>query len=597
MMVPLRALAYFLEEPLISLWRSRLINALSIGTIAVSLFVLGAFLTVASNLNEVVDRWTRKVRVTFFLADALEPHIRDSLVNRLQEDPAVESVELVTREQALERFRTLFRDLRTLPDDLGENPFPASLEVALRSARQSPDEVRRLVREFEKAPGVQEVQYDLLWIQRLSTAARLVRGVGALLGGILVLAGVFTISNVIRLTVYARQDELDIMRLVGATRGYVKGPFVVEGMLQGGLGGLVSVGLLWLAFRVLASDALAASDLMGRAVVFLPRQLCVLIVAGGMLVGIVGSLVSLGRTRVSAASAAAPCRAGAQRGARYPPNRLLKLVGLALHEEAKLLPPQLPHLLPDALEVLRLEPVEVHGHVFLELAKLLGESRRSEVARHVGQVLHLVGEGGLRDDGPEVAGRVHHVPEAFGRSGVAGERDGRLLVLHDETGGRHDVGDVHRPEGEPVDGERLLGGDLDQLQHRCEIVGKAREVGPREVVEQVVPHGSHHFGDGVDAERESRRAEVVVDEERQRAGVVEVRMGDEDVLHLDLLLQGKRARHPAGVERHRIVDQERSHPVSGDVPSIAAEDLKLHRRPVAPSSSFYDVWRGGPRRR
>jgi len=122
--------------------------------------------------------------------------------------------------------------------------------------------------------------------------------VGALLGGILVLAGVFTISNVIRLTVYARQDELDIMRLVGATRGYVKGPFVVEGMLQGGLGGLVSVGLLWIAFRVLATDAMAASDLMGRAVVFMPRHLSLLLVAGGMIVGIAGSLVSLGRTRV-----------------------------------------------------------------------------------------------------------------------------------------------------------------------------------------------------------------------------------------------------------------------------------------------------------
>jgi cell division transport system permease protein len=253
---------------------------------------------VASNLNEVVDRWTQKVRVTFFLSDGLETHIRDSLVNRLREDPVVESVELVSREQALERFRTLFRDLRTLPDDLGENPFPASLEVALRPGKQSPAEVRRLVGDFEKAPGVHEVQYDLLWIERLSTAARLVRGVGALLGGILVLAGVFTISNVIRLTVYARQDELDIMRLVGATQGYVKGPFVVEGMLQGGLGGLVSVALLWLTFRVLATDALAASDLMGRAVVFLPRQLALLIVMGGMVVGIVGSLVSLGRTKV-----------------------------------------------------------------------------------------------------------------------------------------------------------------------------------------------------------------------------------------------------------------------------------------------------------
>ena len=297
-MAVLRALGYFFQEALVSLWRSRLINALSIGTMAVSLFVLGAFLTVASNLSEVVTRWTQKVQVTFYLTDSLEDRIRDSLFDQLHGDPAVESVVLVSRAQALDRFRRLFRDLRTLPDDLGSNPFPASLEVSLRAGHQSPEEVRRLVHAFEKAPGVEEVQYDLLWIERLSTAVRLVRGVGAFLGGILILAGIFTISNVIRLTVYARQDELDIMRLVGATRAYVTGPFVVEGMIQGGLGGLLSLGLLWMAFRMGARDALAASDLMGRAVVFLPAEVCVAIVAGGMLVGVVGSLISLGRTQV-----------------------------------------------------------------------------------------------------------------------------------------------------------------------------------------------------------------------------------------------------------------------------------------------------------
>lgn len=297
-MTILRALSYFFAEATTSLWRSRLMNALSVGTIAVSLFVLGAFLTLASNLNEVVARWSRKVQVTFYLTDGLEAPVRESLVGRLQDDPAVESVEVISRDQALERFRSLFRDLQTLPDDLGENPFPASVEATLRPGRESPEEVKRLVGAFEKAPGVEEVQYDLLWIQRLATAIRLVRGVGALLGGILVLAGVFTISNVIRLTVYARQDELDIMRLVGATRAYVKGPFVVEGLIQGGLGGLISVGLLWAAFRVLAKDALAASDLLGRAVVFLPLDVCVFIVAGGMAVGVVGSLLSLGRSRV-----------------------------------------------------------------------------------------------------------------------------------------------------------------------------------------------------------------------------------------------------------------------------------------------------------
>lgn len=294
----LRALAYFFDEALTSLWRSRLINALSVGTIAVSLFVLGAFLTLAANMSQVVERWSQKLQVTFYLEDGISDRIRDSLEERLRDDPAVLELASVSREQALARFKTLFPDLRTLPEDLGENPFPASIEVTLKSTHAGPAGVRRFVETYQKVPGVDEVQYDLLWIERLTTAVRLIRGVGGFLGGILVLAGIFTISNVIRLTVYTRQDELDIMRLVGATRATIRGPFVVEGMLQGGLGGLVSVGLLWVAFRVFIRDALAASDLLGRAVIFLPRDLSVAIVLGGMLVGVAGSLLSLGRSKV-----------------------------------------------------------------------------------------------------------------------------------------------------------------------------------------------------------------------------------------------------------------------------------------------------------
>jgi cell division transport system permease protein len=210
----------------------------------------------------------------------------------------VETLALVSRGEALERFRALFRDLRSLPEDLGENPFPASVEVSLKAGHQSPAEVQRLVSAFEGAPGVREAQYDLLWIDRLATGVRLVRGAGAFLGGILVLAGIFTISNVIRLTVYAREDELDIMRLVGATQAYVKGPFVAEGMIQGGLGGLLAVLLLWASFRVLREDLMAASDLLGRAPLTLPSDLVLVLVVGGMAVGVAGSLVSLRRVRV-----------------------------------------------------------------------------------------------------------------------------------------------------------------------------------------------------------------------------------------------------------------------------------------------------------
>jgi cell division transport system permease protein len=297
-MMVLRAVRYFVEEALTSLWRSRLITAFSVVTIAVSLFVLGAFLSLASNLAGVVSRWSDKVQVTFYLEDQLPELPRDSLEAALRGDPAVESVVYVPREEALRRFRALFREMRSLPEDLGENPFPAALEVTLHPARNSAADAQRLVQTFERAPGVEDVEYDLLWIQRLSTAVRLVRGAGAFLGAILVLAAVFTISNVMRLTMYAREDELDIMRLVGAAPAYVKGPFVLEGMIQGGLGGLLALGLLWTIFQMLSRDLLATSDLLGRTAIVLPPATAALVVVGGMLVGLAGSLVSLGRARL-----------------------------------------------------------------------------------------------------------------------------------------------------------------------------------------------------------------------------------------------------------------------------------------------------------
>jgi cell division transport system permease protein len=293
----LRACAYFMTEAATSLWRSRLVNAVSIGTIAVSLFVLGAFLSVAGALAGLVDRFSETVQVIVYLEDDVEARVRESLANRLREDPAVATVALVTREQALERFRSMFRDLASLPEDLGHNPFPASFEVTLRGERQSAAEVERLARAFTGVPGVREIQYDLLWVERLATGVRLVRLAGVLLGGILVLAAVFTISNVIRLTIYAREDELDIMRLVGATRAYVKGPFVTEGVLQGGLGGLAAWVLLWAALEWLSRD-LARSDILPHTALALPPVIGALLVALGMVVGLAGSLMSLSRLEV-----------------------------------------------------------------------------------------------------------------------------------------------------------------------------------------------------------------------------------------------------------------------------------------------------------
>src|SRR5687767_13344067 len=135
-MAVIRALVYFLEEAFTSLWRSRLINLLSILTIAVSLFVVGAFVTVGANLARVVAQWTEKVQVVFYLDDGIDPVAQKGLEERLRAEGGVESLRYVSREEALARFKSLFRDLETLAADLGENPFPASLEVTLKRGHE-----------------------------------------------------------------------------------------------------------------------------------------------------------------------------------------------------------------------------------------------------------------------------------------------------------------------------------------------------------------------------------------------------------------------------------------------------------------------------
>src|SRR4051794_23633946 len=145
----LRALAYFMQEAISSLWRSRLINALSVGTMAVSLFVVGSFLVLAHNLSTVVARWSQKVQVTFYLEDGIPGDARARLEQLLRADPASQAVEAVSREQARDRFKSMFRDLQSLPDDLGQNPFPASFEVTLAPGHQQAADVERLVHAYE----------------------------------------------------------------------------------------------------------------------------------------------------------------------------------------------------------------------------------------------------------------------------------------------------------------------------------------------------------------------------------------------------------------------------------------------------------------
>jgi cell division transport system permease protein len=291
----LRALGYCFEEALVELWRNRLVNLVSIATIAVSLFILGIFLSVSANLNDLMVGWASRVQLTLYLDDDLSPEERQGLEDFLDDAAEVDSYEFVSKEEAVSRFRSYFPELQNLPDLLEANPLPASYEVRVADQHRAPSQVRVLATRLGGLAGVSEVDYDLLWIERLTAIIDLVRILGLSIGSALVVASMFTIFNVIKLTVYGRQEEIGIMRLVGATHAYIRGPFLVEGVLQGGLGGALALLLLYAAHELLLREAVDAFQLLPATnwLRFVSAAASAAIVGGGMFVGLVGSLLSV----------------------------------------------------------------------------------------------------------------------------------------------------------------------------------------------------------------------------------------------------------------------------------------------------------------
>ncbi len=290
----MRALQYSFEEAIQSLWRGRQSGILSTATIALALFVLGAFLLVTSNLQRLGTELSSAAELSVYLKDDVSADQRGAVETLLKGTSTVASFDYVSKQEALNRFKQTFADLASTVDGLGENPLPASYEVRLRAGAVSAGAVDALAAALRQNQSVADVRYDRQWLTRLLSGIDIVRTVGLVLGGLLTIAAALTVANVVRLALYSRRDELEIMDLVGAPQAFVRGPFVMEGVLQGGLGALAAVVALAIAFFALRGRYLLplASAVNLSTVYFLPAITCVLLVVGGMAVGCVGGLVA-----------------------------------------------------------------------------------------------------------------------------------------------------------------------------------------------------------------------------------------------------------------------------------------------------------------
>jgi len=290
----MRAFRYALDEALSSLWRGRRSGFMATATIAVALFVLGAFLWIASTLDRLGAAWSQAAELSVYLDDRATSANRGAIEQALAPGDLVAGFEFVSKEEAAKRFKQTFTELAGTFDSLDANPLPPSYEVRLHTASAARAGVEDLVDRLRKLAGVSDVKYDRQWLERLRAAVTIVRVIGLVLGTVLTVAASLTVASVVRLALHARREEVEIMQLVGAPLTYIRGPFVMEGILQGGLGAAAALGALAAVFLVSRGRYLvplaAALDL--STVSFLPLGPCLLLLGGGMAVGCLGGLVA-----------------------------------------------------------------------------------------------------------------------------------------------------------------------------------------------------------------------------------------------------------------------------------------------------------------
>jgi cell division transport system permease protein len=290
-------LKFFLTVTRNNLWQFRTRNLFSVTIICLSFLTVGIFVSLSNNLRATARELSSNMSIAFYLDRGLSASAVESIRQEISRPAFVESVKLVSPGEALERFRTSFPELADVVAGLKINPFPASLELRVSAKASASKEVVAFVEGMKKRPGVTDVLFNQDWVEKMQGFGRLAGAIGAFLGGILILTSFFIISNVVKLNVFARKNEIEILRLVGGTNLFIRIPFWLEGITLGLLGSLLSLALLFVVISLfpvyLGASLGALQDLLHFRYPDLTQALILL--GGGAATGFIGSATSVSK--------------------------------------------------------------------------------------------------------------------------------------------------------------------------------------------------------------------------------------------------------------------------------------------------------------
>jgi len=283
---------YIISDALSSLKESKGTTALTSLTLGFSLAIFSLFVFVISNLNGVMEGWGEKTQIVVYVKDNVSS--AEAMKDSIMKVAGVRGAEFVSKEKALSELKGALKGYEGILEGVDANPLPASFEIKVLEENNSPEGIAKVVGELKARDWAEDVQYSREWVEKLSAFIKFIQLAAIAMGVFLGAATLFIISNTIRLAVYARKDEIEIMKLVGASDMYVKVPFVLEGLIQGLFGGLLAMCILAVGRYAVLSEIPAylrfAVEMPFSTVLFLA-----FLTGAGMLMGVAGSLISMNR--------------------------------------------------------------------------------------------------------------------------------------------------------------------------------------------------------------------------------------------------------------------------------------------------------------
>ena len=291
---PINYIRHLLRRSIRSIWENLYLNTVSAGVIGASLMLLGVYAIIHLNLNGIVDTWNRDVHVSAYFASDITEQERLDLRTEILALPEVTKVIYISEEEAQKWLVERVEGVDASLEILGENALPASLEITLESSSNA-----EIIEDFATKINRAEfdsVDYGVEWINRFNEFIQLLQVLGTLLGGLIVIAATFVVSNTIHLVVYNRRNELEITKLVGGSDMFILLPFLFEGAIQGIIGSFGAISCLWLIHKLITARIQSSLSLyLAGELAFLPIQYLLGLIGLGIILGMVAASFATGR--------------------------------------------------------------------------------------------------------------------------------------------------------------------------------------------------------------------------------------------------------------------------------------------------------------